>query len=358
MTGRRALVTGATRGIGKAIALALAGPGWDVAITGRTSGPVRVGTTRTPAEGGPSPAGSTRRRPGSGPRPAGGSSSCRRPARPPVACAGPCDRVIADWGGVDLLVNNAVDTGPGSMVPILDLPWLNWRPSWTPTWWRPLVLVQAVLPGMLERGGGIIVNVTSHTATADPPGPVGQGGWGLGYAASKAALHRFAPLLAVEHGCQGIRAFNVDPGYVETERQLVNAAALGLVGHYTGAPPSVPAAAVTWMADHPEEFDNGQTVRAQKLALTHDLHPDWRPARSTLGPAPRSNALGQLGAHRSGRIHGLALAVVDRPVADGGHPDAAEQLAGQVEGIGSGHGELRPPSRIAPHVRQQRRRLG
>ena len=144
-----------------------------------------------------------------------------------------------------------------------------------------LVLVQAVLPGMLERGRGTIVDVTSHTATADPPGPVGQGGWGLAYAASKAAFHRFAPLLAVELGDRGIRAYNVDPGYVDTERQLVNAAALGLVGHYAGAPPSVPAAAIAWLVEHPDAVDNGQTVKALKLALTHQ-------PPSRLAPASRS----------------------------------------------------------------------
>jgi hypothetical protein len=69
----------------------------------------------------------------------------------------------------------------------------------------------------------------------------------------------------------------VDPGYVDTERQQVNATALGLAGRYTGAPPTVPAAAIAWLAEHPNEFDNGQTVRAQKLVLTHALHPDWRP---------------------------------------------------------------------------------
>jgi hypothetical protein len=48
------------------------------------------------------------------------------------------------------------------------------------------------------------------------------------------------------------------------------------VGHYRGAPPSVPAAAIAWMVDHPEAVENGQTVRAQKLALVEGLHPDWR----------------------------------------------------------------------------------
>jgi NAD(P)-dependent dehydrogenase (short-subunit alcohol dehydrogenase family) len=80
----------------------------------------------------------------------------------------------------------------------------------------------------------------------------------------------------VELGERGIRAYNLDPGYVETERQIVNASALGLVGRYTGAPPSVPAAAIAWIVDHPEALENGQTVRGQKLALVEGLHPDWR----------------------------------------------------------------------------------
>jgi NAD(P)-dependent dehydrogenase (short-subunit alcohol dehydrogenase family) len=275
---RRALVTGATRGIGKATAIALAGAGWDVAITGRTQ---RAGEGRDHSD-----TGEGRSIPGSleetaaAIRSSGGAAlSVAADLHDHRSLTDAAARVMAEWGGVDLLVNNAVDTGPGSMVPILELSVAQLEAKLDANVVAPLVLVQAVLPGMIERGGGTIVNVTSHTATADPPGPVGQGGWGLGYAASKAAVHRFAPLLAVEHGGQGIRAFNLDPGYVETERQLVNAAALGLVGHYTGAPPSVPAAALVWMADHTEELDNGQTVRAQKLALTHDLHPDWRPAR-------------------------------------------------------------------------------
>ena len=88
--------------------------------------------------------------------------------------------------------------------------------------------------------------------------------------------HRFAPLIAIELGGEGIRAFNLDPGYVDTERQQANAEALGLVGHYVGAPPSAPAAAIAWLADHGEEMENGQTVKALKLVLDRGLHPDWR----------------------------------------------------------------------------------
>jgi NAD(P)-dependent dehydrogenase (short-subunit alcohol dehydrogenase family) len=273
--GRRALVTGATRGIGRATALALAGAGWDVAVTGRTA---HRGEGRDDSD-----TGEGRPLPGSLEETGEGVRATGRRALELVADLHDQDalrvavgRVEEEWGGIDLLVNNAVDTAPGSMVAVTELTVAQLESKLAANVVAPFVLIQAVLPGMLVRGAGTIVDVTSHTATADPPGPVGQGGWGVAYAASKAASHRFAPLLAVELGDRGIRAYNLDPGYVETERQLVNAAALGLVGHYSGAPPTVPAAAIVWMADHPEALENGQTVRGLKLALVEGLHPDWR----------------------------------------------------------------------------------
>lgn len=273
--GRRALVTGATRGIGRSTALALADAGWDVAVTGRTE---RPGEGRDDSD-----TGGGRPLPGSLEETGEGIRSHGRRALELVADLHDQEglrtavaRVEEAWGGVDLLVNNAVDTAPGSMVPILELTVAQLEAKLAANAVAPFVLIQAVLPGMLERGGGTIIDVTSHTATADPPGPVGQGGWGVAYAASKAAAHRLAPLLAVELGDRGIRAYNLDPGYVDTERQQVNAAALGLVGHYSGAPPSVPAAAIVWMVDHPDALENGQTVRGLKLALVEGLHPDWR----------------------------------------------------------------------------------
>jgi NAD(P)-dependent dehydrogenase (short-subunit alcohol dehydrogenase family) len=272
---KRALVTGATRGIGKATAVALAEAGWDVAVTGRT---VREGDGRDDSD-----TGGGRPLPGSLEATASSVSASGRRVltlvadlhdRPALESA--VGRVVSEWGGVDLVVNNAVDTGPGSMVSILELTVEQLEAKLAANVVAQLVVIRAVLPGMLEQGGGTIMDVSSHTATADPPGPVGRGGWGLGYAASKAAFHRFAPLLAVELGDRGIRAYNIDPGYIGTERQQANAAALGLVGHYAGAPASVPAAAMAWLAEHPEAAENGQCVRVLKLALTHDLHPDWR----------------------------------------------------------------------------------
>jgi NAD(P)-dependent dehydrogenase (short-subunit alcohol dehydrogenase family) len=272
------LVTGATRGIGKATAIALGGAGWDVAVTGRTR---RAGEGRDDSD-----TGGGRRLPGSLEETAvlvgrSGAAVIEVVAdlHDHASLRGAVSRVVDAWGGLDLLVNNAVDTGPGSMVPLLDLTVEQMQAKLDANVVAQMVMIQAVLPVMLRDGAGTIVNVTSHTATADPPGPVGAGGWGVAYAASKAAFHRFAPLLAVELGDRGIRSYNVDPGYVETERQQVNAAALGLTGRYRGAPPSVSAAVIVWLAAAPEAAElvgNGQTVRAQKVALDHHLTPDWR----------------------------------------------------------------------------------
>lgn len=273
---RVALVTGASRGIGKATAVALAAAGFDVAITARTLRPGEGRDDSDAGGGGPVP--------GSLEETAAAIEAYGVRAMPVVAdlldrasLQAAAATVLDHWGRVDVLVNNAITTGPGGMVPFLDL-----TPDQLETRLRAnvvaqVVITQALLPAMLAAGGGTVVDVSSHVATADPPAPVGQGGWGLGYAASKAAFHRMAGILAVELDHRGIRAYNVDPGYVDTERQVLHAAANGLAGHYRGAPPSVPAAVIAWLATSPEAGAlNGQTVRAQKVALERGLHPDWR----------------------------------------------------------------------------------
>ena len=275
---RTALVTGASRGIGKATAIALARAGFDVAVTART---LREGEGVDLSD-----TGAGRSLPGSLETTASEIEAEGRRALAVVAdlhdheslrrgVAG----VLEEWGRIDVLVNDAVDTGPGSMVRFAQLTVDQLERKLAANVVAQAVVIQAALPAMLATGGGVIVDVSSHVATADPRSPVGSGGWGLAYAASKAAFHRFAPILAVELGGEGIRIYNVDPGYVETERQVVNAAALGLEGRYPGAPPSVPAAVIAWLATSPEvaaSVANGSTVVAQRVALDLGLHPDWR----------------------------------------------------------------------------------
>lgn len=279
MTDRQvALVTGASRGIGRACAHALAETGFDVAITART---MREGDGVDDSDIGAGIAVE-----GSLERTAAEVAESRAMALPLIADLTDPDSLRAavattldTWGRLDVLVLNAVHTGPGSMLPLLDTSPEVLTTKLQANAVAQLVLVQAALPAMLAAGGGRVIVMTSYAASHDPTAPVGKGGWGYAYAASKAALHRLAGHLAVEFGDRGIVAVNVDPGHVTTERMAANARRLGLEGHYAGAPPSAPAAAVAWLAVAPEASElNGQTVNGLKLVLERGLHPDWRNA--------------------------------------------------------------------------------
>jgi NAD(P)-dependent dehydrogenase (short-subunit alcohol dehydrogenase family) len=276
-----ALVTGASRGIGRASAIALAAAGFDVAITART---VREGDAFDESGSAPGV-----RIPGSLETTALEIEAAGGRALPIQAdlldrgsLVAATELVLGGWGRVDVLVNNAVHTGPGSMERFLDLDIDMVTTKLEANVVAQLVMIKAVLPGMLERGGGTIIDITSAVATSDPPAPTGEGGWGLGYALTKGAFHRVAGILAVELGSQGIFIVNVEPGYVLTERMVLAQERIGLAGRYPGAPPSVPASVVAWLAGGPRGVTsdertalNGTTISAQRFARERALHPDW-----------------------------------------------------------------------------------
>jgi NAD(P)-dependent dehydrogenase (short-subunit alcohol dehydrogenase family) len=271
-----ALVTGASRGIGKACVLALAEAGFDVAFTARTA---KEGEGRDDSD-----AGGNVVIEGSLERTAAESHARGAQTLPMVADLMDFDSLEAAvattvdrWRRLDVLVLNAVHTGAGSMLRVQDTPADVFITKLTANAAAQLVLVRAALPTMLSAGSGRIIAITSYSATHDPTAAIGEGGWGYSYAASKAAFHRLAGHLAVEVGKQGVVAVNVDPGHVMTERMAANAKRLGLEGRYEGAPPSAPAAAVAWLATAAEAVElNGQTVNGLKIALERGLHPDWR----------------------------------------------------------------------------------
>lgn len=271
-----ALVTGASRGIGKACVLALASAGFEVAFTARTA---REGEGRDDSDvgGGAVVEGSLERT-------AAEADALGARALPIVADLVDFDSLRAavattvdQLQRLDVLVLNAVHTGAGSMLRVLDTPVEALQTKLTANAAAQFVLVQAALPPMLEAGRGRVIAITSYAATHNPAAPVGEGGWGYSYAASKAAFHRLAGHIAVEHGPAGIIAVNVDPGHVITERMAANSARLGLEGKFHGAPPSAPASAVAWLATADEAVElNGQTVNGLELALDKNLHQDWR----------------------------------------------------------------------------------
>nr|WP_262402047.1 SDR family oxidoreductase [Actinomadura sp. CNU-125] len=89
------------------------------------------------------------------------------------------ETVHREWGRVDVLVNNAVAHIGGNHARLLDLDVDVAERTMTGNYLHQLALVQAVLPGMVERGGGTIVNLCSGSATTDPPAPPERaaGGW-------------------------------------------------------------------------------------------------------------------------------------------------------------------------------------
>jgi NAD(P)-dependent dehydrogenase (short-subunit alcohol dehydrogenase family) len=287
-----ALVTGASRGIGKAIAVHLARAGFDVALTART---VEEGEEREHS--------STLHRSDTSPLPGSLSSTARlveaagvRSLTVPAdltdraSMNAAADTVLAEWGRVDVLVNNGRYIGPGHMDRIEETPLDLLEAHLEANVMSPLALIKKVLPGMLERGSGCIVNISSGAGTHDPPAPVGAGGWGLGYGFSKAALHRIAGILHLEVADRGVRAYNVQPGFIATERMAQDMGAFSFDASLA-APPDVVGAVVAWLAVNPDAADevmeekvyppparstkDGRNIEAQEVCRNLGLLPDW-----------------------------------------------------------------------------------
>ncbi|MCI0777309.1 MAG: SDR family oxidoreductase [Chloroflexi bacterium] len=117
---------------------------------------------------------------------------------------------IDRFGRVDVLVNNASELGPSPMPALESYPWQELERVFRVNVLAPLHLTQLVLPGMKERGGGVIINVSSDAGVEAYPG------WG-GYGSSKAALEHLSRTLAVELDGTGVRVYAVDPGDMNTE---------------------------------------------------------------------------------------------------------------------------------------------
>jgi NAD(P)-dependent dehydrogenase (short-subunit alcohol dehydrogenase family) len=270
-------VTGASRGIGKAIAVHLARSGFDVALTART---VTEGESREHSS--TLHKSNTRPLPGSLVSTAAlvedaGGRSLTVPAdltdRASVIKA--AESVLDQWGRVDVLVNNGRYIGPGHMDQFIETPLELLDAHLEANVMAPLALTKAVLPGMLERGSGWIVNITSGAGYADPPAAAGKGGWGLGYGMSKGALHRVAGILALELGDRGIHAYNVQPGFIATERMFQDMAEFGFDAS-SGAPPDVVGAVVAWLVTDPAAAEpNGRNLEAQDVCRELGLLPGW-----------------------------------------------------------------------------------
>ncbi len=174
-----------------------------------------------------------------------------------------------------MLVNNGRYVGPGHMDQILDTPVELLERHLAANVMAPVVLSKLVLPQMVERGSGVVINLASSSGTMDPPAPAGRGGWGLGYGMSKAALHRLAGMLALELGNRGIRAYNLSPGFIATERIAIDMGEFGF-DVKAGAPVDVVGAVAVWLVIAPEARElNGGWVEAQDVCRRLGLVPGW-----------------------------------------------------------------------------------
>jgi len=277
-----AFVTGASRGIGKAIAVHLARAGYDVAILART---VNEGEAREHS--------STVARSDTSPLPGSLETTAaliRAEGRTALAVAGDlldraslgaaATRVLDTMGRVDVLVNNGRYIGPGHMDRFIDTPLDLLDKHLDANVMAPLVLARLLVPQMVERGDGLIANVTSGVAWMEPKAAAGEGGWGLGYAISKGALHRVAGVLHAELFDACISCLNIEPGYVATERIAQDMARFGYDAS-GGAPPDAIGTAVAWLAHGARAREwSGKVFPAQDICARENLLPGFAPVES------------------------------------------------------------------------------
>ena len=280
MTRKVAFITGASRGIGKQTAIALAKKGFDVVITARTLNDGEEHERGAFSSDTTAVSGSLN----STAKEIEALGQAALPIRldllDPASIENAVDQAIAEWGHIDVLVNNGVYQGPGTLNPVLELSAEMMQNIYQGNLFSPLLLIQKCLPAMLERNSGQIINMVSKAGMMDPPAIASKGGWGFAYSSSKAALTRMIGVLKVEHTDSNILLHNIEPGFIITENMKEKGMVDEHAERFGGAPPTIPAAVIAWLADEPAAQElHGETVTAQAFCLKHNLVPEWQPQR-------------------------------------------------------------------------------
>lgn len=186
LTGKRVLVTGASRGFGAGIARAFAASGAEVVMTARNEDRLRKLASEIAATGGKAEF-------------VAGELASREAVR----------AIARRAGDIDILINNAAHLlgERGSLLTLADEEWdMDFAVNVT----APVVLIQTLVPGMVRRGGGAVINISSIAAKM--PNPTH-----LGYAASKVALEAVTKGLAIDPETKGVRFNAVALGITATE---------------------------------------------------------------------------------------------------------------------------------------------
>ncbi|MSQ31488.1 MAG: SDR family oxidoreductase [Dehalococcoidia bacterium] len=239
MAGKRAVVLGGSRGIGRAIALRLAAEGAHVLVNYARSAEAAEATAADCRALGVE------------------SEAVEGDVGEPAALAAVFERVQA-WGGIDVLVNNAA-RGLERPRPAIDQKPLHLHHTMDVNLFGPWQAAQLAAPMMAARGGGAIVNLLSPGAEHYMPDYAAVG-------VSKAALASLTMYLAVELAAQGIRVNAVSAGWVQgsegehSYRDEVSDAVRPHVPAGRNVRPEDIAAAVAWIASDEAPMLIGQTI--------------------------------------------------------------------------------------------------
>lgn len=197
LIGKVAIVTGASRGIGKAIALGFARHGARVVVAARSE--------TAPSEGLPGSIHETVR----AIEAVGGTGlAVRCDVTDEADVSAMVEQVLARFGRVDVLVNNAAIDFPR---PVTEMPLKRWELVLKVNLTGPFLCSRAVLPSMIAQGAGSIINISSQAADEQGPRTVG---YSTAYAVTKAGLDRFTWALADEVAQHGIAVNAVKPATV------------------------------------------------------------------------------------------------------------------------------------------------
>lgn len=188
LSGKVAMVTGSTRGLGEVAAMALAKAGADVAVCGRVKSDLdRV--SGAIKDLGKNSAGF------------GFDVTSRKSLDEGV------DQILKHFGHVDILINNA---GLNRRVPVLEYPEEAWDLVINTNLKGYYLAAQAVVPQMIERGYGKVINISSIMGTVALPNQ-------LAYASAKGGVNQMTKVMALEWAPKGVRVNAIGPTYFETE---------------------------------------------------------------------------------------------------------------------------------------------
>jgi dehydrogenase/reductase SDR family protein 4 len=239
LDGRVALVSGGSRGIGRALALGLATAGARVAVTSRTAAACSEVAAAISAAGGE-------------------ALACPGHAEREEDVTRAVDAVMERWGRLDVLVNNAAtNRDPG---PLLESDPYGFERTVAVNLRAPLVHAREAVRAWMGANGGSIINVASTAGLAPSP-PLGT------YAATKAALINATRTLARELGGRGVRVNAIAPGVIETDfaapllgdpelaRRIAGSTALGRVGRAEDV-----VGAAVWLASEASAYVTGAVL--------------------------------------------------------------------------------------------------